>query len=147
VYDKQMLLTETHATGGEWAGAAGTWLRDHQGRPEVLQVNSGTKTRRFELGYFAGTQVGSVITRVGESGPAEVTATYEKAMTSGESPEWTGGIGKLTRNTSATSYQLRLQTYYALKSEAPFTILTTRPVNLEFAAWLQRWGVKVEGAK
>ena len=51
-----------------------------------------------------------------------------------------GGASELT-----SSYQLRLQTYYSLKNGMPFTIRTARPVNPEFRAWLQRWGVNVEG--
>jgi hypothetical protein len=50
-----------------------------------------------------------------------------------------GGSSELT-----SSYQLRLQTYYSVKNNMPFTIRTTRPVNKEFGSWLQRWGVRVE---
>jgi hypothetical protein len=57
-----------------------------------------------------------------------------------------GGLLEIKGGTSElmSSYQLRLQTYYALKNELPFTIRTTRPVNAEFEAWLKRWGVKIE---
>lgn len=43
-----------------------------------------------------------------------------------------------------SSYQLRLQTYRALKMDTPLTIRTTRPINPTFTDWLNRWGVKVE---
>lgn len=42
-----------------------------------------------------------------------------------------------------SSYQLRLETYKALKDDVPFTISTTRPVNSTFQNWLDRWGVNV----
>jgi hypothetical protein len=44
-----------------------------------------------------------------------------------------------------STYQLRLQTYFALRQGASFTIGTSRPVIPTFADWLARWGVKVEG--
>ena len=50
-------------------------------------------------------------------------------------------------STLNSTYQLRLQTYRSLIEETPYTIRTTRPVNSTFGDWLQRWGVKVEGAK
>jgi hypothetical protein len=43
-----------------------------------------------------------------------------------------------------SSYQLRLMTYRALVVNEPLVIRTTRVPNPEFAAWLQRWGVKVD---
>jgi len=42
-----------------------------------------------------------------------------------------------------SNYQLRLQTYGALKAGRPYIIETTRPINSRFAAWLKRWGVEV----
>ena len=42
-----------------------------------------------------------------------------------------------------SSYQLRLQTYRSLKTDTPFSIVTTRPVNPTFQQWLDRWGVTV----
>lgn len=42
-----------------------------------------------------------------------------------------------------SSYQLRLQTYRAVSTHAPFTISTTRPVNPSFQQWLDSWGVAV----
>jgi YD repeat-containing protein len=46
-----------------------------------------------------------------------------------------------------SSYQLRLQTYRSLKTNAPLTIETTRPVNPTFQSWLDRWGVSVVAPK
>lgn len=43
----------------------------------------------------------------------------------------------------SSSYQLRLQTYYANKEGQILTIETTRPVNQSFLEWLQDWGVEV----
>ncbi len=47
-------------------------------------------------------------------------------------------------STLDSSYQLRLQTYYSLKTGQPYIIDTTRPVNPAFGDWLRRWGVTVE---
>ncbi|WP_156420451.1 MULTISPECIES: hypothetical protein [unclassified Sphingopyxis] len=46
-----------------------------------------------------------------------------------------------------SSYQLRLQTYRSLKTNTPFTIETTRPINPAFKSWLDRWGVSVARPK
>jgi len=43
-----------------------------------------------------------------------------------------------------SSYQLRLMTYRSLVTGEQLVIRTTRTPNAEFAAWLQRWGVKVD---
>lgn len=40
----------------------------------------------------------------------------------------------------SSSYQLRLQTYKALKEGQGPVIQTTRPVNSTFADWFSRWG-------
>jgi len=49
------------------------------------------------------------------------------------------GISELS-----SSYQLRLQAFRALAEGTPFTIRSTRPINLTFQGWLERWGVKIE---
>lgn len=53
-----------------------------------------------------------------------------------------GGFLEIKSGTSilTSSYQLRLQAYYALKEGVKFTIETTRPVGKAFANWLERWG-------
>jgi hypothetical protein len=60
-----------------------------------------------------------------------------------------GGLREIKGGTSIldSSYQLRFQTYHALKNNLPYTIETTRPVNPVFQEWLNRWGVKVEAPK
>ncbi|UCD58262.1 MAG: RHS repeat-associated core domain-containing protein, partial [Candidatus Hydrogenedentota bacterium] len=47
------------------------------------------------------------------------------------------------RSPLGSSYQLRLQTYHALKQGVPFELRTSRPLRPEFADWLNRWGVQV----
>lgn len=46
-------------------------------------------------------------------------------------------------STLNTTYQLRLQTYFSLVNDQPYTIMTTRPVSPDFQQWLDFWGVKV----
>jgi RHS repeat-associated protein len=48
------------------------------------------------------------------------------------------------RSPLGDSYQLRLQTYGALKQSAPYKIRTTRPITREFSEWLRRWGATIE---
>lgn len=43
----------------------------------------------------------------------------------------------------SSTYQLRLETYKATIDGQPFSIQTTRPVNLQFQDYLNAWGVKV----
>jgi hypothetical protein len=45
-----------------------------------------------------------------------------------------------------SSYQMRLQNYRSLMENTPYTIQTSRPIN-QFKAWLDFWGVTVEGLK
>lgn len=78
-------------------------------------------------------------------GPAKYTSggrpvgTIVDIVETGGSIEIKGGTKMLE-----SSYQLRLQTYRALQLRSPLTIRTTRPINPEFSAWLERWGVAVE---
>jgi filamentous hemagglutinin len=50
---------------------------------------------------------------------------------------------KLGTSPLTSSYQLRLQTYFAVKTDTPYTIATTRPINPTFATWLKKWGVNI----
>ena len=56
------------------------------------------------------------------------------------------GLGEIKSGSSVlnSSYQLRLQTYGALINNRAYTIYTSRPVNVTFGAWLERWGVTVK---
>jgi len=47
------------------------------------------------------------------------------------------------RSTLNSSYQLRLQAYRSLTEAVPYTIITLRSINPRFAAWLERWGVRI----
>jgi hypothetical protein len=60
-----------------------------------------------------------------------------------------GGLREIKGGTSMleSSYQLRLQTYFALKNGLQYTIETSRPVNATFQGWLNRWDVQVVGPK
>ena len=78
-------------------------------------------------------------------GPAKYTPKGLPVGTSVDVAE-AGGSIEIKGGTKVleSSYQLRLQTYHALKTETPLTIRTARPVNPTFADWLSRWGVNVE---
>jgi len=78
-------------------------------------------------------------------GPAKYTPKGLPVGTSVDIAE-AGGNVEIKGGTKVleSSYQLRLQTYQALKTETPLTIRTARPVNPTFADWLSRWGVNVE---
>jgi hypothetical protein len=57
-----------------------------------------------------------------------------------------GGLLEIKGGSSSlsSSYQLRLQTYKALREGQSLTIETTRPINSTFADWLQRWDVNTK---
>jgi hypothetical protein len=57
-----------------------------------------------------------------------------------------GGLLEIKGGSSplGSSYQLRLQTYFALKEGENLTIETTRPINPTFNDWLNRWGVTTQ---
>jgi hypothetical protein len=80
-------------------------------------------------------------------GDAKYTQT---GLLRGTVPDSTqGGLLEIKSGTSVldSSYQMRLQVYRSLKEGVSHTIDTTRPVNPTFQAWLERWGVTVNGPK
>lgn len=42
-----------------------------------------------------------------------------------------------------TSYQLRLQTYFSVVNNEPYTLMTSRPITPGFQQYLDFWGVNV----
>jgi hypothetical protein len=57
----------------------------------------------------------------------------------------TGGWTEIKLGTSPlnSSYQLRLQVYFAVKNSIPLTVATPRAINPSFGDYLTRWGVHV----
>jgi hypothetical protein len=78
-------------------------------------------------------------------GPAQYTSegnlvgTKFDSMTGGSYLEIKSGTSPLN-----SSYQLRLQTYFSVVNNVPYTIQTTRPLNPTFSQYLQFWGVNVQ---
>lgn len=92
-------------------------------RPTSEQVNSATfKAMVGDASYTPGGQLTGTIFDSTDNGYLEIK----------------GGSSPLD-----TSYQLRLQTYFSVVNNEPYTIMTSRPITSGFQQYLDFWGVNV----
>jgi hypothetical protein len=119
--------------------------------PAQLEAGTAYETQRLaELGVPGNTAVWRPTAADIDSAAFKVIVGDAK-YTAGGLPQGTifdatqGGLLEIKSGSSVldSSYQLRLQTYYSLKNDLPFTLETARPINPTFQSWLNRWGVTV----